>query len=253
MTTRSFILGVIGSFGLAWLLVLVAPFLALRWLPAARFDEQSDGQAGFYFPKRAGRTLDGVLVYAANGCNQCHSQFIRPTYAGTDMFRDDWGGLAEDMDRGDTRRETNAFDFQGERHAMLGVARIGPDLSNLGRRLDARFGEGDDSSAEAWLMRHLYDPRLDPARSNSICPPHRYLFKVQPVLGARSDDDAIAGAGAPGEQVLPGPQARALVNYLRNLRKDQKIPASMSPRSESDFVADAKVATNTIPPTSNEQ
>jgi len=234
LTSRSFILGLVGSFGLAWLLVVVAPFLSMRSLPAARLDEAADGQAGFYHPKRAGRTLDGARVYAANGCNQCHTQLVRPTYAGTDMFRDDWGGLAADMDRGDTRRETNAYDFQGERHAMLGVARIGPDLSNLGRRLDARFGSADGPSAEQWLMRHLYAPRLDLDRSNSICPPHKFLFKSEPVRGARSSE-ALEGIGKPGEQVLPSAEARALVDYLRNLSKDQKTPASLTPLKETDL------------------
>ena len=237
LTSRVFILGLVGSFGVAWLMVVLAPFLSMRALRAVPLDGAADGQTGFYHPKRSGRTLDGAIVYAANGCNQCHTQLVRPTYAGTDMFRDDWGGLAADMDRGDTRRETNAFDFGGERHALLGVARIGPDLSNLGRRLDARFGAGEDSSAEQWLMRHLYDPRLDADRSNSICPPHKFLFDSEPVLGARSSA-ALGGVGESTEQVLPSGEARALVDYLRNLRKDQKTPASLTPLKETDL-ADA--------------
>ena len=80
MSLRTFILGLIASFGIAWLLVLVVPFVSMRSVPAVPLDAKADGKAGIYFPKRAGRTVNGALVYAANGCNQCHSQLVRPTY-----------------------------------------------------------------------------------------------------------------------------------------------------------------------------
>jgi cytochrome c oxidase cbb3-type subunit 2 len=228
MNPRSFILGLVASFGIAWSLVVVAPFLSLRSLPAMPLDEAPEGQPGFYHPKRAGRTLDGALVYAANGCNQCHTQLIRPTYAGAEVFRPDWAGLSSDLDRGDTRRETNAYDFQGERHALIGVVRIGPDLGNLGRRLDARFGSANGPSAEQWLMRHLYDPRLDPERAGSVCPPHQYLFKSEPIRGVRSSEALDIPGTRSVRQIIPTAEARALVDYLRNLRKDQNAPSARS-------------------------
>ena len=94
------------------------------------------------FPKRAGRVADGAKVYAENGCYLCHTQVVRPTYAGNDLYRPDWGGLKTDADRGDTRRETNAYDFYGEKFAQIGVMRMGPDLSNLGRRVETLYAAG---------------------------------------------------------------------------------------------------------------
>ena len=172
----------------------------------------------------------GQIGFHAVGCNQCHSQLVRPTYAGSEMFREDWGGLAGDPDRGDTRRETSVYDFEGEEFAFIGQARLGPDLSNLGRRLEARLG-ADDPTPEEWLYLHLYDPRGEAERASSLCPSFRFMFEEIPVRGARRSD-ALPVAGDPAKQLLPKPEARALVSYLLNLRKDDKQPASMTPPVE---------------------
>ena len=52
-----------------------------------------------------------------------------------------------------------------------------------------------------------------------------------PVQGNRRDD-ALAVPGEAGMQTLPKPEARALVSYLLNLRKDDALPASMTPPVE---------------------
>jgi cytochrome c oxidase cbb3-type subunit 2 len=231
MSLRTFILGLTASFGIAWLLVLVVPFVSMKSVPPVPFDEEADGRGGVYHPKRAGRTVNGALVYAANGCNQCHSQLVRPTFAGSEMFRDDWGGLAGDPDRGDTRRETNLFDFTGEEFAFIGQARLGPDLSNLGRRLEARLADGGGPTPEQWLYRHLLDPRADPANARSLCPSFRFLFKEVPRHGAELDG-AMPVPGEPDRQLVATAEARALVSYLLNLRRDDETPASMTPPIE---------------------
>ena len=227
MTLRTFLIGLVASFGVPWLVLLVLPFAKMRALDPVYYDQAADKKSTLYHPKRAGRTASGALVYAANGCYECHTQVVRPTYAGNDMFRSDWGGLADDADRGDTRRETNAWDFQGEKFAQIGVARIGPDLSNLGRRVD-RYAAEDGVSPEQWLFRHLYDPRANPKRYDSLCPPHRFLFQEKPLNGARSAA-ALPVPTKHGGQMLPGTDARALVSYLLGLRKDDALPAAVNP------------------------
>jgi hypothetical protein len=107
---------------------------------------------------------------------------------------------------------------------------VGPDLCNLGRRLQKELGEGDPAP-EQWLYQHLYDPRARPEKARSVCPSHRFLFKEIPVTGARLAD-ALPLRGEPGTQVVPGPEARALVSYLLNLRKDDSLPSSMKPPVE---------------------
>ena len=227
MSLRTFLIGLVASFGLPWLVLLVVPFSTMRNLEPMRYDPAVDKKDALYHPKRAGRTANGAAVYAANGCYQCHSQVVRPTYAGNDMYRADWGGLADDSDRGDTRRETNAWDFQNETFAQTGVARIGPDLSNVGRRIE-RYATADGVSPEQWVYRHLYDPRAHPARYNSLCPSYRFLFEEKPRYGATTAD-ALPVPAKHGGQVVPGSDARALAGYLLGLRKDDALPAAANP------------------------
>ena len=225
MSFRTFILGLSASFGIAWLAMVVVPFFKMRDLPPIMLDEAADGATGVFFPKRTGRIADGAQVYAENGCYLCHTQVIRPTYAGNDLYRPDWGGLVADPDRGDTRRETNAYDFFGEKYAHIGVLRMGPDLSNIGRRVESIYAVGTD--AESWLYAFLYNPRHEPERWKSTCPGFQYLFIEREMKGPFSND-AVATKGDASIEIVPGPEAKALVSYLLSLKKDQKVPAVLN-------------------------
>ena len=134
MSFRPFFLCLAASFGVAWLAIIISPYRKRRSLEPIRFAEET-GTNAVYVPKRAGRIADGSQVYAENGCYLCHSQLIRPTYAGNDLFRGDWAGFIYDDERGDSRRESNAYDYSGENFAHIGVARHGPELSNIGIRV----------------------------------------------------------------------------------------------------------------------
>jgi len=226
MSFRTFFFGLAASFGLAWLAIIIIPFIKMRSLEPIVMEE-AEGTNAVYIPKRAGRITDGAEVYAANGCYLCHSQLVRPTYAGNDMFRPDWGGLANDEDRGDTRRETNAFDFAGEKFAQIGVTRMGPDLSNLGRRVESLYAPEEGTKPEMWLYRHLYNPRWKPQRRDSTCPSFRFLFNEIEIKGNPSEE-SLPFAGEDGGEISPKPDARALVSYLLSLKKDQPVPASLN-------------------------
>ncbi len=225
MSLRTFILGLSASFGVAWLAVIVVPFIKMRNLAPIDLNEATDGKTGIFFPKRTGRVANGALVYAENGCYLCHTQVIRPTYAGNDLYRSDWGGLKADPDRGDTRRETNAYDFSGESFAQIGVSRMGPDLSNLGRRVETEYAVGGDPVK--WLYRHLYDPRQEPKRWKSTCPSFRFMFTERAIKTGPSDD-AIAIVDDGKMEVVPDEDAKALVSYLLSLKKDQAVPAVLN-------------------------
>lgn len=222
MSLRTFILGLSASFGVAWLAIIVVPFIKMRNLAPIQLNEATDGATGIFYPKRTGRIANGALVYAENGCYLCHTQVIRPTYAGNDLYRADWGGLKADPDRGDTRRETNAYDFAGESFAQIGVSRMGPDLSNLGRRVESIYAAGKDPAA--WLFAHLYNPRLEPQRWKSTCPSFRFMFTERPVKGNPSIN-AISIRDDGKTEVVPNEDAKALVSYLLSLKKDQAVPA----------------------------
>lgn len=224
MSLRTFILGLSISFGVAWLAIIVIPYLKMRDLAPIAFPE-SKTTAGVFFPKRTGRVADGALVYAENGCYLCHTQVVRPTYAGNDLYRPDWGGLKADPDRGDTRRETNAYDFFGEKFAQVGVMRMGPDLSNLGRRVETAYAAGGNPSA--WLYGHLFNPRGNPQLWKSTCPPHPFLFEKREIKGAPSQDALKVDAGE-GFEWVPNSDAKALVSYLLSLKKDHPVPAALN-------------------------
>jgi len=237
MKFKAFILGLLVSFGLPWLLAIVAPFAAMRNLePVSYAGIDIDGAEGVYLPKRSGRIAEGSAIYGAEGCYYCHTQLIRPTYAGSDLWRPDWAGLKKTADHPDTRRETLASDYQGEKVAPIGVMRVGHDLSNLGRRLEYNL-KGTSLTPEEWLYLHLYNPRdTEPYRigsqdikENSACPSKRGLFREVPknLAGAEAlHVDAPAGLA-----IVPTDRARALVSYLISLKKDtmdQPIPQSLN-------------------------
>jgi len=223
MSLRNFILGLTATFGIAWLAMVVVPFFTMRGLDPIVTKDEVAGIEEVFIPKRTGRVTDGSMVYGANGCYLCHTQLVRPTYAGNDMFRPDWGGVAADEERGDTRRETNAFDFIGERFAHIGVLRFGPDLSNLGNRVENEYAT--DVSPEMWLYEYLYNPRAQADRRHSKCPSHRFLFREKPLRGARSRH--ALNIGGENVEIIPTREARALVSYLLSLKKDQPVPDAL--------------------------
>jgi cytochrome c oxidase cbb3-type subunit 2 len=232
MSLRTFILGLSASFGVAWLAVIVIPYLKMRNLEPVPFPD-STSTAGIFFPKRTGRVADGAKVYAENGCYLCHTQVVRPTYAGNDLYRPDWGGLKNDEARGDTRRETNAYDFNGETFAQIGLTRMGPDLSNLGRRVETEYAAG--GNPEAWLYAHLYNPRSNPELWKSTCPPHPFFFDKREIKGNPSANALSVDVGD-GFELVPDSDAKALVSYLLSLKKDQAVPPTFSfaPKKDGD-------------------
>ena len=227
MTFRSFAIGLTAAFGIAWLAVVVVPFFQMRDVKPVAFDEAADGKTGIYFPKRTGRVANGAEVYASNGCYLCHTQVVRTTDAGNDLGRPDWGGTKTDETRGDTRRESNVFDYQGEKFAQIGMSRLGPDLSNLALRVQSYVKESN-GDPKAWLYMHLYNPRLDPKLSTSKCPSFPFLFEDKAINGQKPAE-ALAVTTKVGHAIVPGPDAESLVSYLLSLKRDDALPKAINP------------------------
>ena len=228
MSLRNFIFGLSLTFGFARVFGVIVPFFKMHNLPSVPATEEPDSAA--FYPKRTGRVADGSRIYGENGCYLCHTQVIRPTYAGNDLFRPDWGGLAADPDRGDTRRETNAYDFLYEKVAHIGVTRMGPDLSNVGLRVGSLYNPPQGPAG--WFYAHLYNPRYEVDRTKSTCPSFRFMFKEQKIGAARSADAVRFSdgtyAGDDTTEIIPGSDAEALVSYLMNLKKDHPAPPSLN-------------------------
>jgi cbb3-type cytochrome oxidase cytochrome c subunit len=136
--------------------------------------------------------------------------------------------VGPDITRGWGRRRTVAADYLFDAPVMLGSQRVGPDLANVGLRLpDANL-----------LLRHLYAPQS--VTKDSLMPPYRFLFEKRKIGRYPSPDalhfDDPAFAPPAGYEIVPKPEALALVAYLMSLHADAPLfeaPMSVAPAAAS--------------------
>jgi cytochrome c oxidase cbb3-type subunit 2 len=95
--------------------------------------------------RRSAAEERGRLIYIREGCQYCHSQYVR---------RVDWGPMAE--------RLAQAGDYVFDKPQLFGSERTGPDLSQEG-------GQHPDD----WHEAHFANPRL--TRPESVMPPFDFL------------------------------------------------------------------------------
>ena len=125
-----------------------------------------------------------------------------------------------DMQNGVALRQSVSRDFLFDAHAMPGVMRIGPDLSNVGGRLM------DDNAAYA----HIYNPQS--TGKSSHMPPYRYLFyrkeivkgEALPAAAITVTKESDKQSVEPGYAVTPTSKAKALLAFLKSLRTDSALP-----------------------------
>ncbi|EDT42587.1 cbb3-type cytochrome c oxidase subunit II [Burkholderia ambifaria] len=144
--------------------------------------------------------LRGRATYVNMGCVYCHSQQPRAANLGPDGLRG-WGRVSVPADY--------AYDYPH----LLGVARTGPDLFNVGAR----------QPSVDWHLAHLYQPRA--VAPGSVMPAYPFLFKVvaQPAPG----DKVVTqppGYTPAGGKVVATQEALDLVAYLTALNHTYPIP-----------------------------
>ena len=111
-------LGIFGTFAFSWVGLTVIP----NW-QIGHLNPQSDEEGTDIYPMpQSGMVTRGARVYAANGCNYCHSQQVRAEYSGSDIERK-WGD-----------RRSAPRDYIFEQPVLLGKMRMGQDLANIGAR-----------------------------------------------------------------------------------------------------------------------
>lgn len=142
--------------------------------------------------------LEGRDIYIREGCNNCHSQMIRPLRAETERYG----------------HYSVAGEFVYDHPHLWGSKRTGPDLARVGERYS------DD-----WHRAHLYNPRDVVPESNM--PAYPWLFrdeinaertpkKMRALrrLGVPYTDDDISNATS----VVNGrKEIDALVAYLQGM------------------------------------
>lgn len=155
-----------------------------------------------------GVALQGKEVYISMGCIYCHSQQSR---------RESFGA---DVARGWAQRATVPRDYISQSRVLLGTMRTGPDLVNVGGRLQ---GDG----GREWHHKHLYNPQITSKGSNM--PSFAFLYKVQAIDGAPSADAVAIPTDSPyappaGYEIIPTRRAKALVEYLLSLKINYSLP-----------------------------
>lgn len=193
------------TFLLAWLGLVIVPYFQLGQLPP-----HVDEDAGMSYPLvRSGLAERGKQVYQASGCIYCHSQQIRPIDA------------AEATSRGWGARRSVARDYIYDKPHLLGTMRTGPDLTNIGKR---------QPSAD-WHHAHLYAPQS--LLKGSIMAPYKYLYIVRKIDGNPSPQALKLADGykpKEGYEVIPTPEATALVAYLLSLNHNYSLPEAPLPK-----------------------
>lgn len=141
--------------------------------------------------------------------------------------------VGPDIERGWGKRHSVAQDYLYGRTVLLGSQRVGPDLANVGARLaDAN-----------WHLMHLYNPRT--VVPESAMPSYKFLFQLRKINGQPSPDAlSLTGDSAPpaGYEIVPKPEAKALVAYLLSLHAG--APLYEAPLSVASAPAATAAATN---------
>ena len=169
-------IGIFGTFAFSWVGLTVIP----NWQIGHLNPQMEEDGTDVYPQPQSGMVERGARVYAANGCIYCHSQQVRPDYAGADIERK-WGD-----------RRSAPRDYIFERPVSLGKMRMGQDIANIGARAPAEQENAPPVGAAS--------PAASPAPQGGAAAP-----SAAP-SGANPSPTAKAGSPPPG---APPPKATA--------------------------------------------
>jgi cytochrome c oxidase cbb3-type subunit 2 len=169
-----------------------------------------------YPVKPYGLLAEGLRVYVSEGCANCHSQIVRGLGSG-------------DVSRGFGVRSTVPRDYILDKPSVLGSFRLGPDLSNYGSkewRSDASSAGQGAFDSNRVLAKLYFGFKLV---SGSSMPDYKNLFQTRRRLGQGSPNALVLtgyGAVPEGFEVIPKPEAVALVAYLESLARQHSFNTS---------------------------
>ena len=183
-------LGIFGTFLFSWAGLIFIPNLQIGHQEPQMDEEGTD----VYPAPKSGMAERGRRVYVANGCIYCHSQQVRADYAASDIERK-WG-----------ERRSAPRDYLFDRPAMLGKMRMGPDLSNIGKRApleDANAPQATPPGASpAAAVAPAATTAAAPAASAS---PAAAVAAASPAAATKPGSlPSPAPSGAPGVAQPPG-------------------------------------------------
>jgi cbb3-type cytochrome oxidase cytochrome c subunit len=141
--------------------------------------------------------------------------------------------LGADISRRWGVRRSVATDYLWDYPVQLGNLRAGPDLANVGARMN-----------ELTQLQHLYAPSA--ISPKSVMPPFRYLFETHKMTGNVPSPDAVVmpqGVVPAGYEVIPSEDAKRLVAYLLSLRAE--VPLYEAPFTPAESAPAPVASTNT--------
>lgn len=132
--------------------------------------------------------LHGRDIYIREGCNNCHSQMVRPFRSETERYKGEY---------------SKAGEFVYDHPFLWGSKRTGPDLHRVG-------GAYNDT----WHLNHMFDPTS--TSPGSIMPPYPWLYsdQIDPGLTA-GKINALRKVGVPYAE-----------GYEETANKDLQVQAS---------------------------
>jgi len=184
-----------------------------------RLDPVLDEDLEQYVPaKTVGAAAHGKEVYQELGCIACHTQVVRVA-----------SGM--DVERGWGERQSVARDYIHDTPALIGKVRLGPDLSNVGKRRDDRN----------WHLLHFYNPQITSMGSNM--PAYPFLYEVREIVGEPSANALdLPEEFSPGEglEVVPTRKAESLAAYMMSLKVDYELKEA--PKSNQTMAEELAIA-----------
>jgi cbb3-type cytochrome oxidase cytochrome c subunit len=209
------VLGIFGTFTFSWVGLTVIPNLQIGHL-----DPQMDEEGTDIYPvPKSGMAQRGRRVYAANGCIYCHSQQVRADYAASDIDRK-WG-----------ERRSAPRDYLFDRPVLLGKMRMGPDLSNIGKRAPAEEENASPAPSAspagppAAAASSPANPSASPATAASPSP--------KPANSPAVSTSPAAAPASPAASPAPAPSAGANPVPAEQTASAAASPAGSPPGAES--------------------
>jgi len=179
----SFLLLATGVIMIGTVVTMIAPF---RWIndPKLKIAEVKP-----YTPLQ----LEGRDIYIREGCNNCHTQTVRPLLADVERYGD----------------YSKPGEFVYDQPFLWGSRRTGPDLARIGGKYP-----------DAWHYKHMADPQSMVPRSNMP----KYAFLLRPLDSGLTEKKmkALKFSYAPADiEALKGKtEMDAMVAYLQKLGND---------------------------------
>jgi cytochrome c oxidase cbb3-type subunit II len=170
--------GFFAIFAFAWMGLTVAPNAQIGHLdPETNPQDETD----HYPMPPSGMAERGRHVYVSNGCMYCHTEQVRPDYISADIERK-WG-----------ERRSAPRDYIFARPVVLGKMRIGPDLSNVGKRAPAEDANAPQPNASPAASSNAPNKSASPAPAGSA-PPQNAPPAPAPDTATASGEPAVYSA-----------------------------------------------------------